>query len=96
MAKRKTQGYSLRRVSEIVGVGFSTLSRLERSEGTPDSNTIVRLVHWLGDEGRDLEFDFQEVAFVHFRAKKNVDAKVVESLARIARHIVSNQELVDV
>lgn len=87
--KRERLGYSLRRLSEAVGVGFSTLSRLERHEGRPDHNTIVRLLSWLGDDGDDLNFEVQEVALVHFRVDKNVDGRIVHAMVQVARHITS-------
>lgn len=45
--KRKTLGLSLSEVSGLIGVGASTLSRIERLIGKPDAETIAILAAWL-------------------------------------------------
>ncbi len=52
MRKRMTKGLSIRAVSDIVGVAFSSLARYERGEGKPDEQVRLRLERWLGaDQG---------------------------------------------
>lgn len=83
--KKEKLGLSLRKLSEQIGVSFSTLSRLERDGNEPDHNTRLRIINWLGDEARSIGIDHTQVAFVHFRAEKNIDSKVVKSLVKVAR-----------
>ena|SRR5579859_144637 len=83
--KRQKLGLSLRKLSEQIGVSFSTLSRLERDGSEPDNNTRIRIINWLGDEARELGIDHMQVAMVHFRAAKNIDSKLVKSLVKVSR-----------
>ena len=46
--KRQAEGYSLRKLSKIIGVSFSSLARMEREEGCPDHNSRIRILEWLG------------------------------------------------
>jgi len=85
IAKREAEGLSLRKLADITQVSFSTLSRLQRFEGSPDNNTKVRLVNWLGaDQAARLGLKSERIASVHFRASKNVDSKTIEALMEAA------------
>lgn len=85
--KREANRYSLRKLSSIIGVSFSTLARIERGEGEPDNNTKVRILEWLGDDARKAGIEFQNVAFVHFRARKNINSETVHALLELAGHL---------
>ena len=85
--KREAEGLSIRALAAIVGISFSTLARIERGEGSPDNNSKVRLLEWLGDQGEDAGLSFDSVAFVHFRAAKNVQSSTVQALLLAARCI---------
>lgn len=82
--KRQTQGYSLRKLSSVIGVSFSTLARIERGAGEPDNNSRIRILEWLGEDARALGLSFESVALVHFRASKNIDSKTVHCLLQVA------------
>lgn len=85
--KREAQGYSLRKLSAIVGVSFSTLGRIERGEGEPDNSTKIRILEWLGDDARRAGLTFESVALVHFRARKQIDSDTVHGLLRVADYL---------
>lgn len=85
--KRETQGYSLRKLSSVIGVSFSTLGRVERGDGEPDNNTKIRILEWLGDDARRAGINFDSVALVHFRARKQIDSETVQGLLRVADHL---------
>jgi transcriptional regulator with XRE-family HTH domain len=70
--KREAEGLSLRALSTKIGVSFSSLARIERGEGQPDNNSVIRILEWLGQEGKDAGLTFEHVALVHFRANKNI------------------------
>ncbi len=82
--KRESEGYSLRKLSSVVGVSFSTLARIERGEGKPDNNTKIRILEWLGKDARKAGLKFDRVALVHFRAKKQIDSNTVQCLLDVA------------
>ena len=82
--KREAQGLSIRALSTIVGVSFSTLARIERGEGQPDNNSKIRLLEWLGTDGDNDGLGFDNVAFVHFRAGKNIRSSTVRALLHAA------------
>ena len=82
--KRNRLGLSIRALSAQVGISFSTLARLERSDGLPDNNSKIRLLEWLGDEAQELGLGFERAAFVHFRAMKNVQSGTVQALLKAA------------
>lgn len=82
--KREAAGLSLRALAAEVGVSFSTLARLERGDGSPDNNSKIRLIEWLGKDAETAGLNFDHVAFVHFRAMKNVQSSTVQSLLRAA------------
>ena len=82
--KREAEGLSIRALSAAVGISFSTLARIERGEGQPDNNSKIRLLQWLGQDADDAGLGFDNVAFVHFRAAKNVRSSTVRVLLRAA------------
>ena len=84
--RREKEGLSLRALSAITGISFSTLSRLERDDydAEPDTNTTARILNWLKEESEKAGISFKESALVHFRAKKNPDPKTIECLLEIA------------
>jgi transcriptional regulator with XRE-family HTH domain len=75
--KRHASGYSLRKLASVIGVSFSTLARIERGDGLPDNNSRIRILEWLGDEANAAGLSFENIALVHFRARKNIDSKTV-------------------
>jgi transcriptional regulator with XRE-family HTH domain len=83
-AKREAEGLSIRALSEAVGVSFSSIARIERGEGLPDNNSKIRLLEWLGADAEEAELGFDKVAFVHFRAGKNVPSSTVRALLKAA------------
>lgn len=85
--KRQASGYSLRKLASVIGVSFSTLARLERGEGEPDNNSRIRILEWLGDDARTLGLSFDNIAYVHFRARKNIDSKTVHCLLQVANMV---------
>ena len=56
--KRQAEGYSLRKLSTVIGVSFSSLARMERGEGEPDHNSRIRILEWLGEEAEALGLPF--------------------------------------
>ncbi|MHC4044807.1 helix-turn-helix domain-containing protein [Bradyrhizobium sp. 23AC] len=82
--KREADGLSIRALSTAIGVSFSTLARIERGEGLPDNNSKIRLLQWLGPDAEEAGLGFDRVAFVHFRAGKNVQSSTVRILLRAA------------
>lgn len=82
--KRDAEGLSLRGLSSIIGISFSTLARIERGDGEPDNNSVIRILEWLGEDGRESGLSFENVAFVHFRAAKNVHSKTIHCLLQAA------------
>lgn len=82
--KRAAEGLSIRALSAMVGVSFSTLARIERGEGQPDNNSKIRLLQWLGADAEEAGLGFDNVAFVHFRAGKNIRSSTVRTLLKAA------------
>jgi transcriptional regulator with XRE-family HTH domain/Zn-dependent peptidase ImmA (M78 family) len=82
--KREAEGLSIRALSAIVGISFSSLARIERGEGLPDNNSCIRLIEWLGADAEEAGLGLDRVAFVHFRAMKNVTSTTVQVLLRAA------------
>lgn len=80
--KREADGLSLRALSAVIGVSFSTLARMERSEGQPDNNSKIRLLQWLGHTADEAGLGFENVAYVHFRAGKNIGSTTVRALLK--------------
>jgi transcriptional regulator with XRE-family HTH domain len=79
-ARREAEGLSLRALSSKIGVSFSTLARIERGDGEPDNNSAIRILEWLGQDARDAGLALERVAYVHFRANKNVQSQTVHCL----------------
>jgi transcriptional regulator with XRE-family HTH domain/Zn-dependent peptidase ImmA (M78 family) len=92
-AKREREGFSLRQLSSVIGVSFSTLARIERGDGEPDNNTKIRILEWLGNDARKAGLQFDSVALVHFRAKKQVDSRTVQALLIVANYLKQEYEL---
>lgn len=82
--KREIEGLSIRALSAVVGISFSTLARIERGDGLPDNNSKIRLLEWLSADAEEAGLTFDNVAFVHFRAAKNVRSSTVQALLRAA------------
>lgn len=82
--KREREGLSLRALSGIVGISFSTLARIERGDGLPDNNSKIRLLEWLGADAREYDLGFDRVALVHFRAGKNASSGTIQTLLQTA------------
>ena len=82
--KREAEGLSIRGLSAAVGISFSTLARIERGDGQPDNNSKIRLLEWLGPDAEVAGLTFDNVAFVHFRAGKNIRSSTVKALLRAA------------
>ena len=47
IARRLQEGLSLRALSEIVGVSFAGLGRVERGAGSPTRDTLQRVQKWI-------------------------------------------------
>ena len=45
---REKKRLSLRKVADLTGVSFNTLSRMERGIGTPDAENLTRVSEWIG------------------------------------------------
>jgi transcriptional regulator with XRE-family HTH domain len=82
--KRVAEGLSLRGLSSVVGVSFSTLARIERGDGLPDNNSKIRLLEWLGPAAEEEGLSYENVALVHFRAGKNARSQTVRALLAAA------------
>lgn len=82
--KMGREGLSVRALSKVVGVSFSTLARINRGEGSPDNNTKIRLLEWLGADAQEAGLQFEEVALVHFRAAKSTSSQTVKALLSAA------------
>jgi transcriptional regulator with XRE-family HTH domain len=85
--KREAHGYSIRKLSSVIGVSFSTLARIERRDGEPDNNTKIRILEWLGNDARNAGLYFDSVALVHFRARKQVGSETVQALLIVANYL---------
>lgn len=85
--RRKQEGLSQRGLSELIGVSFATLSRLERYETEPDESTKSRIANWLGDDASKVGIKVESVVEVHFRAAKNIDSLTVRTLADLAKYL---------
>lgn len=85
--KRQAEGLSLRALSAVIGVSFSSLARIERGDGEPDNNSAIRIIEWLGQEGEDEGLTLDQVAYVHFRADKNIQSHTVHCLLSAANTI---------
>jgi len=83
-SKRNAEGLSLRKLSAKIGVSFSTLARIERGDGEPDNNSLLRILDWLGVDGEEAGLKFENVALVHFRASKNVSSQTTKFLLEAA------------
>ena len=50
LRQRKSEGISLRRLGDIIGVAHSALARVDRGEGQYSTETARLLRSWLGDD----------------------------------------------
>ena len=57
-SKMDREGLSVRALSKIVGVSFSTLARINRGDGSPDNNTKIRLLEWLRADAQEAGLQF--------------------------------------
>lgn len=85
--ERNAQGLSLRALSAKIGVSFSTLARIERGEGEPDTNTRIRLIEWLGPRAAEAGLHLEDVSYAHFRAAKGVTSTTISSLVDVSQRI---------
>ncbi len=90
--KREAEGLSIRALSAVIGVSFSSLARIERGDGEPDNNSCIRILEWLGEDGHDSGLSFENVALVHFRANKNVSSKTIDCLLKVASILKTEYE----
>lgn len=84
--KRRAEKLSLRDAATQIGIGSSTLSRIENLESEPDEPTRIRLANWLFEDAPAL-LKAERIIDVHFRAAKNLDSKTVSCLADVALKI---------
>lgn len=81
--RRAKDGLALREAADRCGVGFSTLSRLERAHGSkPDLDTLQRIASWLDVPVRVFFAQPKPVA-AHLRAKKNLDSSTAAALREL-------------
>jgi len=93
--KRNAAGLSLRKLSTQIGISFSTLARIERGDGEPDNNSLLRILDWLGGDGEEAGLALENVALVHFRASKNVTSQTTKYLleaAHVLRKLYFDEE----
>jgi transcriptional regulator with XRE-family HTH domain len=46
--RRRAADLTLRELADRIGIGHSTLDRIERAVGTPDTSTVLALCEWMG------------------------------------------------
>jgi transcriptional regulator with XRE-family HTH domain len=81
--KRKKDGLTLRDAGPSCGIGFSTLSRLERGrDAKPDVETLERLCSWLGI-ATGILFSKSETVQAHLRARKNLSSETAHALREL-------------
>ncbi len=86
--KRTAEGLSLRQVARQVGLGASTLWRLERGRGVPDSATLARLAEWLSvplERLVDVARPTKRKAIVYYEDENTPD--IVEAHLRADRRL---------
>jgi transcriptional regulator with XRE-family HTH domain len=99
--KRGTDGLSLRDAAKQIGVGASTLWRLERGQGLPDSATLARLAQWLNvplerlmglsTPERPRSFMYYpsestpDIVEAHLRADRRLSPETAKALAELFR-----------
>lgn len=89
--KRELEGLSLRGLSSLIGVSFSSLARIERGEGEPDNNSALRILDWLGRDADEAGIGLDSFALVHFRASKNVSSRTTQYLLEVASALKSKR-----
>jgi transcriptional regulator with XRE-family HTH domain len=97
MVKNRRGTKNLREVAaEIGNVSISTLSRIEQGK-VPDLETFLRICEWLGVLSTDFTFepslteaDHKTKVLYHLRADRNLDAGIVESIAKMIEFAYDN------
>jgi transcriptional regulator with XRE-family HTH domain len=99
--RRVADGLSLRDAARQVGVGASTLWRLENGQGLPDSATLARLAQWsnvplerfmdvpLPQKSRSVAYypseSTPDIVEAHLRADRNLSPQTAKALAELFR-----------
>ncbi len=99
--KRSVDGLSLRDAARQVGVGASTLWRLEKGQGLPDSATMARLAQWLNvplerlmgvsppQKAKSMVYypneSTPDIVEAHLRADRNLSPQTAKALAELFR-----------
>lgn len=47
IAARKERGLSLRQAEKEIGIGFAALSRYENRVTVPDTESVLKILHWV-------------------------------------------------
>lgn len=87
-AQRKVSQLSLRDLSDLIGVSFNTLSRVERGQ-IPDFKNFNLIVDWLGVPAATFLHDESgpvatpEIIAHHLRADPNLPADAVEKITEL-------------
>jgi transcriptional regulator with XRE-family HTH domain len=99
--KRRAEQLTLREAAKKTGIGASTLWRLEKGQGVPDSATLARLTQWLGvPPERFMDVSVSEarrsvvyysgestpdIVEAHLRADRNLSPETARALAELFR-----------
>jgi transcriptional regulator with XRE-family HTH domain len=97
MVKNRRGSKNLRDVAAEIGdVSISTLSRIEQGK-VPDLDTFLKICEWLGVPSTDFtseasfsEDDHKTKVLYHLRADRNLDAGIVESIAKMIEFAYDN------
>ncbi|HLN20727.1 MAG TPA: helix-turn-helix transcriptional regulator [Bacteroidales bacterium] len=97
MVKNRRGKKNLREIAAEIGdVSISTLSRIEQGK-VPDLDTFLRICEWLGVPSTDFtseasinEDDHKTKVLYHLRADRNLDAGIVESIAKMIEFAYDN------
>ncbi|MCT4685935.1 helix-turn-helix domain-containing protein [Vallitalea sp.] len=95
---REDRGLYLSDLSEIIGVGKSTISGYEHNKKTPKPHTIQKLAEFYGvttdyllgqeDNLDDLEIEFPEAIQLIRKANKNLSDEGKEMLIKMMKAII--------
>lgn len=44
---RERSGLNVREAADVIGISYSTLSRLENADSAPDARTFMAILNWL-------------------------------------------------
>lgn len=99
--KREAERLTLRQAAQQTGIGASTLWRLEKGQGVPDSATLARLMQWLdmpperfmqmptAQRRRSVAFypheSTPDIVEAHLRADRNLSPETARALAELFR-----------